>query len=1787
MDDELVKRVFEGGGRDYYQQPPSTSSSSSSILQSLPLHVTFDHGYYLLVKSIQELRSKKDGLVTVGIGGPSGSGKSSLADKVASVIGCTVISMENYRMGLEDGNDLDLIDFDLLVQNIEDLMNGIDAFIPLFDYQGRKRVGSEKIRSTSSGVIIVDGTYALHSRLRSLLDIRVAVVGGVHFSLLSKVQYDIGESCSLDHLIDSIFPQFRKHIEPDLHHAQIRINNSFVSSFREPIYKLKCKSESQIGHEAYIFQGKEAIVDNFIEMYLRPPSASEEAQINDWIKVRQSGIKYYLSLGDQRIVDKNFIIRPKAEFEVGRMTLGGLLALGYSVVVSYKRTSTSVNEGNLSISLETIDTLGETYMVLRGTNRKMVGTEASRMGINGPWITKSYLELILESKGVPRLNTPPPLAAAPAPSNRERLIAAPKPVRITPNLVNQLEDLSLPWTRSPTKSKMEPVVARWQFVAPDEPLSDGSIIDPSSSRPPLQLAPLPDSYDLDRGLLLAVQAILALLENKGAPVVVGIGGPSGSGKTSLARKMANIVGCEVVSLESYYKSEQVKDFKYDDFSSLDLALLSKNIDDIRNRRRTKVPVFDLENGTRSGFRDFEVLEDCGVVIFEGVYALHPRIRRSLDLWIAVVGGVHSHLISRVQRDKSKVGCLMSHDEIMTTVFPIFQQHIEPHLVHAHLKIRNDFDPVLSPESSLFVLKSDKQVAYQDILKILDSGKLYSSVQSFTDIYLCLPGLPANGHLKESDCIRVRICEGRFALLIREPIREGNFIIQPKVDFDISISTVAGLLNLGYQAVASIEASAYIYQDGKILVEVDHLQDVSSPYIQIKGVNKEIVTAAGSALKLDDSYTTKSYLEIILERLPGGLGGIHSQHSAKLQELLEFIQSQGSNSASESSQSREVSSVECMIEEMQTRIRRLERWQAINTNSVARITDDHDDGDSKSHTKMVCKDPSSPYPHKILPPHKKKKKKKPEAVRPTTRNLFSPMKKFTAVVMEVFTAASGGSLPESRRALLQDRVSHFVSRLHSPDHPPYAWMIERALRELNERQGSSEDSISNFIKNEYHDLPWSHLTMLKYHLARLCQSGELVLTSGQRYLLAAAISERKERTKHRKLKRKRGSDREIMRSKRHKKVNKGDNNLNADNIVGLLLSQQKDRVISNVLSREEECTIDGNKQKKPQNHYVELLCSQHKDQLISKEINKHGARTIEGNSQQMLEGDKVGLLLFQENNHGASKDSNEERDCIMKETKQQEAKAKFFTGIVEDNDSYGDTDVPLNIAPGLVKINGENDFSNCRTEEPRCDPIAGITDSDSSDAQMHLVLEEAEYNDPELAATERPPGFELVTFEQSSQLQRFKQNDVLDFGDAHGKCSEPEVLIFKESNTRYCTKRYSRQKKRQPVVGKTLSLPPAEIQEKTPQKPEFPHQDKAHSRGQTSPEHQREEKVAQGNQSTRVLRSQTCKQNQSEGPKSEYPIHGGILHEKLDAEVTTELTLTTHQIVGRLHKGPKSEPSHHAVRNNLTDDLRKKKSGLKPGGRPPKSSMPAKDVPDRILLGDIAPSNDQDQEHHERPLHPSLEKLDVTIVEMLAPKPADNPKREQKLTKAGRGRPPKSKGSLHTAVKSILMKARHGRLPKLKEPVSAEEESSLKKQKLGRPRKLIEPVSSEVETSLTKRKRGRPPKPKGPVSEAVESSLTKPKLGRPPKDSAAQSSLTKPKLGRPRKGAASESSLEKPKLGRPLKPKGPVSPAVESSLMIPKLGRPPKHKAPVITAVKSSLKKKTTNKCRGRPRLTDR
>ncbi|KAJ0077845.1 hypothetical protein Patl1_37061 [Pistacia atlantica] len=84
--------------------------------------------------------------------------------------------------------------------------------------------------------------------------------------------------------------------------------------------------------------------------------------------------------------------------------------------------------------------------------------------------------------------------------------------------------------------------------------------------------------------------------------------------------------------------------------------------------------------------------------------------------------------------------------------------------------------------------------------------------------------------------------------------------------------------------------------------------------------------------------------------------------------------------------------------------------------------------------------------------------------------------------------------------------HFSKLTHIPDHPPYAYMIQRAISELNELGGSSEETISKFIEAEYEDLPFAHASLLTHHLQKLVKKGDIVCTSGNCYILTNESSD---------------------------------------------------------------------------------------------------------------------------------------------------------------------------------------------------------------------------------------------------------------------------------------------------------------------------------------------------------------------------------------------------------------------------------------------------------------------------------------------------------------------------------------------------------------------------------------------------------------------------------------------------------------------------------------------------------
>jgi hypothetical protein len=71
-----------------------------------------------------------------------------------------------------------------------------------------------------------------------------------------------------------------------------------------------------------------------------------------------------------------------------------------------------------------------------------------------------------------------------------------------------------------------------------------------------------------------------------------------------------------------------------------------------------------------------------------------------------------------------------------------------------------------------------------------------------------------------------------------------------------------------------------------------------------------------------------YIEIILDN-GGESNGVEDPQAARLRELVDYVQAQGASAGSEVLVSPPVS-VECILEELELRVRRLEKLQVVNS-----------------------------------------------------------------------------------------------------------------------------------------------------------------------------------------------------------------------------------------------------------------------------------------------------------------------------------------------------------------------------------------------------------------------------------------------------------------------------------------------------------------------------------------------------------------------------------------------------------------------------------------------------------------------------------------------------------------------------------------------------------------------------------------------------------------------------------------------------------------------------------------
>ncbi|KAG9153677.1 hypothetical protein Leryth_008578 [Lithospermum erythrorhizon] len=217
----------------------------------IPDNLSFEKGFFIVVRACQSLTQKNDGLILVGLAGPSGAGKTVFTEKILNFMpSIAVISMDNYNDAsrLVDGNfdDPRLTDYDTLLQNINDLKAGKSAEVPTYDFKSSSRTGYRTVEVPSSRIVIVEGIYALSEKLRPLLDLKVSVRGGVHFDLVKRVLRDIQRAGQepeeiIQQISETVYPMYKAFIEPDLQTAQIKIVNKFnpFTGFQCPTYILK------------------------------------------------------------------------------------------------------------------------------------------------------------------------------------------------------------------------------------------------------------------------------------------------------------------------------------------------------------------------------------------------------------------------------------------------------------------------------------------------------------------------------------------------------------------------------------------------------------------------------------------------------------------------------------------------------------------------------------------------------------------------------------------------------------------------------------------------------------------------------------------------------------------------------------------------------------------------------------------------------------------------------------------------------------------------------------------------------------------------------------------------------------------------------------------------------------------------------------------------------------------------------------------------------------------------------------------------------------------------------------------------------------------------------------------------------------------------------------------------------------------------------------------------------------------------------------------------------------
>ena len=179
-----------------------------------------------------------DKVLVIGIAGGTGSGKTTLTERIAAEFAdsVTVIKHDNYykahdNLTYEERSKLNYdhpyaFDTDMMVEHLKELRAGRPIECPVYDYTVHNR-SKETILIQPSRVIIVEGILIFENKeLCGQMDIRVFVDTDADLRIVRRIQRDVMERArSLESVINqylnTVKPMHEQFVEPSKKNANI------------------------------------------------------------------------------------------------------------------------------------------------------------------------------------------------------------------------------------------------------------------------------------------------------------------------------------------------------------------------------------------------------------------------------------------------------------------------------------------------------------------------------------------------------------------------------------------------------------------------------------------------------------------------------------------------------------------------------------------------------------------------------------------------------------------------------------------------------------------------------------------------------------------------------------------------------------------------------------------------------------------------------------------------------------------------------------------------------------------------------------------------------------------------------------------------------------------------------------------------------------------------------------------------------------------------------------------------------------------------------------------------------------------------------------------------------------------------------------------------------------------------------------------------------------------------------------------------------------------------------